>query len=393
METVKTWPTFPSGHYYTAERYDQELAQIWYKQWLHVCRATELATPKAYKTVQIGTQNIIVLRDENGEVQAFHNTCRHRGSTLCTEKQGRLTHNRLVCPYHQWSYSLQGELKGVPFIGSPQKLGQTDLSLYKVGVREWGGSIFLNLSANDDDSFRASFDPHIDSLNNWPLEEIEVGYSLTLDLACNWKVFWENFQECYHCPGIHPELCDLVPLYKRAVSGRAAARALAKHDTATGEIPPAGIKPDAATWSMDGKIHGEPFHHLSEEEKQMGYKYLVGLPNWFMAAHPDYIRLVSLIPTGPETTRLTAEWLFPQTTLDHPDFDLNNVVDFGRLVLEQDGEVCELNQRGLRSNRHQQGLLMPQEEDVHQFLQWVREQMGDPLGAAIDDEPEGWQAF
>jgi Rieske 2Fe-2S family protein len=185
----------------------------------------------------------------------------------------------------------------------------------------------------------------------------------------------------------------MVPLYKRAVSGRAAARKLAALSEEQGEIPKVGTKEGADTWSMDGKIHGQPFHNLTEEEKSIGYKYLVGLPNWFMAAHPDYIRLVSLLPLAAEKMLLKAEWLFPESTLSHREFDLMNVVDFGKLVLEQDGEVCELNQQGLRSNRHKQGMLMPQEEDVYQFLQWVRREMGEPLGAAIADEPEGWEDY
>ncbi len=390
---VKTWPTFPSGYYFEDGRYQQELNKIWYKNWLYLCRADAIAKPKQYHTFTIGNQNIIILRDENGEAQAFYNTCRHRGSILCTEATGELETRSLICPYHQWSYSLQGELKGVPFIGSPDKLGQGDLSLYSIAVREWGGCIFVNLAGENASSFADHFDPHIDALNNWPLEEIGVGYTFEVELACNWKIFWENFQECYHCPGIHPELCDMVPLYKRAVSGRAAARELAKLEDKAVDIPKVGIRDGAATWSMDGEIHGRPFHNLSEEEKHIGYKYLIGLPNWFIAAHPDYIRLVSLFPTGPESMRLKSEWLFPQETLEHPDFDLMNVVDFGKLVLEQDGAVCELNQRGLRSIRHESGLLIPQEEDVHAFLQWVRGQMGEPLGEAIGNEPAGWEDY
>ena len=391
--SVKTWTTFPSIYYYDSARYEQELEKIWYQNWLYLCRAEVLNQPKTFHTFTIGNQNIIVLRDENGEIQAFHNTCRHRGSILCTQASGTLKTRSLVCPYHQWSYSLQGELKGVPFIGSPDKLGQGNILLYAVGVREWGGCIFVNLAGETAVPFADSFDPHINTLDNWPLADIAVGYTSEVDLHCNWKIFWENFQECYHCPGIHPELCDMVPLYKQAVSGRAAARELAALGNEAVETPKIGLREGAATWSMDGEIHGQAFHNLTEEEKRIGYKYLVGLPNWFMAAHPDYIRLVSLFPTGPETMRLKSEWLFPEATLSHPDFDMMNVVDFGKLVLEQDGAVCELNQRGLQAWPHQQGILMPQEEDVYAFLQWVRAQMGEPLGEAIGDEPQGWEDY
>ena len=173
--------------------------------------------------------------------------------------------------------------------------------------------------------------------------------------------------ECYHCPGVHPELCDLVPLYKQALSSKVIKT---KKEPAS-----SGVRQGAATWSMDGLIHGEQFANLSDEERLLGYKFLTCLPSMFMVAHPDYVRIVSLLPLSPETTQLTAEWLFTPSTLNHPDFNLHNITDFATLVMEQDAQVCELNQRGLRSLPHQQGILVPHEVEVYQFHQWVLTEM------------------
>ena len=137
-EPPSSWATLPSHYYYDNTRYEQELAQIWYRNWLYLCRADLVAEPRTFRTFTIGSQNILVLRDDESVLQAFYNTCRHRGSTLCPEQSGQLASRRLVCPYHQWSYTLQGKLAGVPFIGAANKLTEADLSLYSVAVQGMG---------------------------------------------------------------------------------------------------------------------------------------------------------------------------------------------------------------------------------------------------------------
>jgi Rieske 2Fe-2S family protein len=162
--------------------------------------------------------------------------------------------------------------------------------------------------------------------------------------------------------------------------GRAAAQEIIESGGDLALIDQARLRDGAETLSMDGKIHGAVFHQLSEEERMMGYRYLVSLPNMFMAAHPDYVRLVSMFPLGPERMMLRAEWLFPDETLTHPEFDLDNVVQFGKLVMEQDGAISEVNHAGLRTGRLDKGTLLPQEAYVHLFLQWVRGEMGELEG-------------
>jgi Rieske 2Fe-2S family protein len=135
------------------------------------------------------------------------------------------------------------------------------------------------------------------------------------------------------------------------------------------------LKEGARTWSMDGSACGPEFLGLTEVERAMGQLFVTMLPTMFIVAHVDYVRTVSLRPTGPETTELKAEWLFLPETLANPEFDLSKVVDFATLVMMQDGDACEMNQRGLRSSKYRHGTLMPQEFDVYRFHQWIREKM------------------
>jgi Rieske 2Fe-2S family protein len=182
-------PTLPSAYYYDPAHYEQELGAFWYANWLYICRADALNDPHSFRLFTIGSQKILVLRDEAGQLQAFHNTCRHRGSRLCNEAARILRANSIQCPYHQWAYSLRGELLGFPAIGKVGDLEKRDYRLYKVGVVEWGGSVFINLEGTDSPQLATALRPSPDRLANWPLAALVVGHSHRMTLACNWKVF------------------------------------------------------------------------------------------------------------------------------------------------------------------------------------------------------------
>src|SRR4051794_8198874 len=168
-------------------------------------------------------------------------------------------------------------------------------------------------------------------------------------IACNWKVFWENFSECYHCPGVHPELTRLVPMFSRAIVNPYddpdwPARRDDPHPRFQG-----GLREGAQTWSMDGRTGAKPFPNLSDDDRRAGQRYMTLWPTMFMVAHIDYARIVAVRALGPEETQLDVEWLFPEETLADPAFDMKNCIDFAQLVVDQDGAACELNQKGLRS--------------------------------------------
>lgn len=364
--------TLPSAAYLDAGEYRRDLEAIWYRRWIMVCRTADIAEPLAYRVFAIGDQQVLVVRDETGVLRAFHNTCRHRGSQLCTAESGRLKARLLTCPYHAWSYSLRGELVRVPSKSLPEGFLKSDYPLYGVALSEWRGFVFVNLDESAGRGVEETFDEASASLANWPLEELVSGHVFTKVMNCNWKIFWENFNECLHCPGVHKHLSRLVPIYGRGLMARHDDPDWALHADNDAPEFSGRLREGAETWSEDGRSHGPQFQGLTEAERAAGQTYAMHLPSMFVVGHIDYVRTVTLTPLGPEQTRLTAEWLFPPQPM--PPKGLDNIVGFGTQVLEEDAAVCELNQRGLHSRRHKAGVLMPEEYDLARFHGWVREQ-------------------
>jgi Rieske 2Fe-2S family protein len=370
--------TLPSHYYYDADHHDLELKAIWYRNWVYVCRARSLDGPRSFRTFDVGTQQVLVLRDEHETLRAFHNTCRHRGSVLCEKSEGRFGSPRIVCPYHRWTYSLEGRLLRTSSLSCPTGFDLVDHSLHEIAVAEWDGFVFVNIGGANGRSVEDSFDRESDRVDHWPLEDLLSGHVHRRVIHCNWKTFWDNFNECLHCPGIHPELCRMVPIYGRSIMTERDDPHWAEHDAIDDPKFKGGLRRDAETWSMDGRAHGATFDGLSDEERRLGQVFVSSPPSMYLVAHVDHVRVVRLRPLGPERTELTAEWLFPPETLADDRFDLANVVDFATLVMEQDAAVCELNQRGLRSIRHDHGTLMPEEYVLKRFQDWVRAELERP---------------
>jgi len=356
--------------YLDPRHYERELNRIWYRNWIYVGRSAELARPRAYRTFELGDQRLLLVRDDGGVLQGFHNTCRHRGAALCRENEGLLQANAITCPYHAWVYSLAGDLKRTSSKRTPDGFDAAQFSLYKIRVQEWRGGVFVALT-DDPPPFERAFDPPSSRLDAWPLADLVVGHVLVKTLECNWKIFWENFNECLHCPGVHPSLSQLVPIY-----GRGLVREGDDPDwlrTAADPDPKykGGLRAGAATWSMDGQPTGVPFAGLSAEDRRRGALFVTHLPSLFIVAHVDYLRVVRLRPLAPERTELRVEYLFSRESLESPGFDLRNIVDFTNTVMSEDARICELNQRGLRAMPHAHGVIMPEEYLIRKFHEWV----------------------
>lgn len=361
-------PALPALAYHDPDWYARELKTIWTNSWVYAGRVNDLPL-MTMRRVEIAGQNLILVRDRDGAITAFHNSCRHRGSELCAEPEKALSSKLISCPYHQWSYGLDGRLVRTPFVSITPDFRREDFSLFCAHVHVWNGLIFLCL-ADDPPDFADLPDLGVHALDSWPMDDLVTGHVFTKVLDCNWKIFWENYNECLHCPGIHPELSAAVPVYSRGYMAE---------NEAPGWTPEAeaehALREGAMTWSMNGLACGPEFPGLTEAQRAAGQLFVTLLPTMFIVAHVDYVRAVSLKPLGPERTELRAEWLFAADTLAQPDFDLGNVVDFATLVMGQDGAACEMNQRGLKSSKFTQGVLMPQEFDVHRFQTWVRRRM------------------
>jgi Rieske 2Fe-2S family protein len=360
--------------YFDPRHFERELQRIWFRNWIYVGRSSEVASNRAFRTFEIGDQRILLVRDDSGELRAFHNTCRHRGAQLCRESEGILRSGAIICPYHAWAFSLEGELLRTSSKRHPGGFDVADFPLYKVSVREWRGFIFIALTDHPP-PFERLFDLPLERFDAWPLEELVIGHVLTKTIQSNWKIFWENYNECLHCPGVHPKLSSLVPMYGRGLLDERDDPNWTLHRDNPDPKYKGGLREGAATWSTDGKLTGVAFSGLSEEDRKAGHLYMTGVPSMFIVGHADYVRVVRLRPLAAEQTELRVEYLFSPQTLATPGFDLHNIVDFTDLVMTEDADVCELNQRGLHAAPHARGVIMPEEYVIRQFHQWVNSEL------------------
>lgn len=360
--------TLPARAYHDPDWFAREQHTIWARNWVAAGRVDDMA-PGTMRTVTVGAASLVLCRSPDGALSAFHNVCRHRGAELCpegTHALGRL----LSCRYHAWSYAAaDGRLVATGHACPTADFRKEDHGLLPVSVKVWNGFVLLNLS-RDPGPLRP--DVGLGYLDNWPMDALKTGHRITRDLACNWKVFWENYNECLHCPGIHPELCDLVPVYGRGIM--AANEAPGWTPASPPEAP---LRAGAASWTATGRPCGPKFPGLTAEERQSGFNFLTLYPTMYVVAHVDHVRAVRLEPLGPETTRLTAEWYFSADTLAQPGFDAAEVAAFATLVIDQDGAAAEMNQRGLRSPAYERGRLMPEEYAIRDFHAWVLNEMED----------------
>ncbi|MBI2718099.1 MAG: aromatic ring-hydroxylating dioxygenase subunit alpha [Rhizobiales bacterium] len=361
--------SLPAHYYFDPAHHDLELKRIWRRNWIYAGRVNDLPA-MTVRRLAIAGENLILVKDGDGTIACFHNTCRHRGAELCSAAETRLAAKLIVCPYHAWAYDLKGNLRSTPYVSVTGDFRKEDHGLFKVNVRLWNGLIFICL-ADPPPDFERVPDLGAKALDHWPMTELMTGRTMVKELACNWKIFWENYNECLHCPGIHPELCEVVPIYGK---GYMAANEAPDWTPASPERG-TRLKPGARSWTVSGEPCGPDFPGLSEEEKARGQTFVTLYPTTYLVAHVDYVRVVSLRPLGPERTELRAEWLFAKATLEAPGFDLQAATALVERVVAEDGAASEMNQRGLKSSAFTAGRLMPQEYDVFNFQQWVRRQL------------------
>ena len=374
---TSTVETLPASYYFDPLHYQRELKQIWQRNWIYVCRSSAIESPRSYRTVQLGDQSVLVVRGEDGVVRAFYNTCRHRGAALCRTSEGRFGSTGIVCPYHSWRYNLRGELVQISSVQPGDGFDRRDYPLYSLPLTDWNGFIFVALTDNPP-PFAKSFDLPLTRLDDWHMGSLAVGHTLRKTIKCNWKVFWENYNECLHCPNVHPKLAQLVPIFGRALLERRDDPTWQDH--AADEDPKfaGGLRDGAQSWTMDGKPVGVLFPQLNEADRKSGHLYLTSVPSVFIVAHVDYVRVVRLLPLGPELTEMSIEFLFLPETLAEPKHDITGAVEFTNIVMSEDAEICEVNQRGLHSLPHEKGVLMPEEYAIRQFQDWVRSELTRP---------------
>ncbi|HYI22887.1 MAG TPA: aromatic ring-hydroxylating dioxygenase subunit alpha [Candidatus Limnocylindrales bacterium] len=333
--------------------------QAWFaRTWLCVGREEDVPMPGTYVLVDIAGEGVIVVRDRDGSVRAFHNVCRHRGSTLLDppvgDGPGRVV--RIQCPYHAWIYGLDGALQRAPHTEELVDFAADDNGLVPVAVDAWQGFLFVNLDP-DARPLLGYLNDLPAAVGSHPIGDLRRARRIEYHVDANWKVIGENYSECYHCPGVHPQLNRLSP-YDRGMNLESAG-------------PWAGgwmeLIEEAATMSTDGGSHGRPpLRGITGDNARRVY-YFVVWPNLLLSLHPDYVMTHQVWPVDAERSRVVCEWLFDPEQMALPDFDPSDAIDFWDLTNRQDWAVCERQQTGTRSNAYVPGRYSLMEDMVHAF--------------------------
>ena len=372
--------TLPSSAYLSPESFEIERERIFAAEWFCAGREEVLPSPGDFLKVDIAGESVLLVRTRSGDLRGFYNVCRHRGSRIVIDDPPASTagpgatgrfRGSMVCPYHGWTYGLAGELRLAPFLTESDGLRREELSLHPVAVDVWGGFLFVRLSAEEaateGRTLSSQLGPIVERTTRYPLAELRSARRITYDVAANWKCVVENYNECYHCGPVHPELCEVVPAFKR-VGG-------ADLDWDRG-IP---HREGATTFTFSGTTDRAPFPGLSEDERTRHKGELV-YPNLMLSMSPDHVTAFTLWPKGPGRTVIDCDFLFHPDEMARAGFDPSDAVEFWDLVNRQDWRICESVQQGMSSRVFRFGYYAPMEDLSLDIRRYVGERLADPAG-------------
>ena len=354
--------TLPRASYLDATEFRHEYAAIFESGWVCVGRSDALAEPSDYLAIRLQEQSLLVVRGDNGVLRAFYNVCRHRGTELVPLKDpgpisGQFSRS-IVCPYHAWSYHLDGRLRGTPHLA----IDTDGVTLHTITLAEWGGFIFVCLAESHDEPLSQTLGDGIARLQRYPLADLRAGHTITYDVEANWKVIVENYNECYHCGPVHPELCQIVPAFKQGGGNEL--------DWDDG-VP---HRDGANTFTASGTTTRAPFPGLSETEKTH-HKGELFYPNLMLSLSMDHVAAFYLWPQSAGHTRIQCDFLFHPDELSKPDFDGFDAVEFWDVVNQQDWDICESVQRGMHNKVFEHGYYAPMEDYSLDIRRYVREKL------------------
>ena len=352
-----------------------ERERLFHAQWFCVGRAELVPARGECLHVHVAGESVLILRQKDESLRAFYNVCSHRGSRLVRTpplpdpEQPAATRSAslptgVVCPYHAWTYNLDGSLRAAPYVQFDAACPKEGFSLVPVHLDTWGGFIFVNLATTPAQSLLEQVAVPAHKLARYPLAGLRRGAQLIYDVRANWKVIVENYNECYHCGPVHPELCALVPAFRERGGA-----SLAWDDG----IP---HREGAWTFTQSGTSDRAPFPGLSETEKTH-HKGEVAYPNLLLSAAAEHIAAFTLWPMGPAHTRIACEFLFHRDEMAKASFDPADVVDFWDIVNRQDWQICESVQDGMRSRGFRGGFYAPMEDPSLDIRRYLERHLGD----------------
>lgn len=369
--------------FYTSEGvFTAEMRNIFQHHWLFAGNLAQVPNPGDYFLYELQQDSIIIIRGDNGEVYAHYNSCTHRGSAICLQSKGNST--KLICPYHQWVFDKNGNLLNARMM--PGDFCREAYNLRPVQVKTVEGLIFISLATTPPDfsPVEKSLAPFLEP---YAIAKAKVACIKNYTLNANWKLVAENFRECYHCGGTHPEYCSAVigaSLREDTAELTAAkqkvwqAQGLA---TALVEVAPGTttyavrypLRPGVESYSVDGKKIAIPMgKHTGHDAGVVG---LVNYPNFWMDAVSDYIWTMRVTPVNASTTAVEFCWLVDGAAEEGRDYSLERLTEFWEITGAQDGTLCENNFRGIVTGGYRPGPYAPVEDQVINFVDWCITQL------------------
>jgi len=345
--------TLRAKYYTDAGWYRHELERFFATMWLCAGRAKQLDGPGSFFTLAVGDESLIVTRGEEGTVRAFFNVCRHRGTRMCTDAQGAFPGGRIQCPYHAWTYGLDGRLIAAPGMAGAPDFRTADYPLHPAGCEEWEGLVFVRLRP-EGPSLGEQLGDLVHKFDHWELGTLRRVARKTYDVRANWKLIIQNYSECVHCPLVHPALQRLSDF----LSGDNDA---IRPGYFGGNMK---LKEQAETMTLSGKTIRAPLPRLGAEERRHVYYYAV-MPNLLLSLHPDYVMTHILRPLSHDRTEIHCDFYFHPDEIAKPSFNPDDAVDFWDLTNRQDWNLSELSQLGIGSRSYTPGPYSPREMLLH----------------------------
>jgi glycine betaine catabolism A len=359
--------TLPGSAYADPAGFAAEQELILERMWFCAVRASELSAAGDFRTVTVGRESVVLVRGHDDQVRAFFNVCRHRGAVLCDVDSGSVKRT-LRCPYHAWSYDLEGRLAAAPNLATMPDIDRTEYGLKPVHTRQWLGYVWVCV-ADDPPDFDADVQGavvtrlgDVASIDRYDLKNLAVGRHITYDVKANWKLIIENFMECYHCSTIHPELVSVLPEFAKGY----AAQYYVGHGAEFG--------PRIEGFTVDGQKGHDTIPTLAPEQDRRYFAVTIR-PNLFINLVPDHAILMRMTPLAVDRTVVDCDWLFLPDVVDR-GADLTASVELFDRVNRQDFAACERCQPAMSSRAYADGgVLVPSEHHLADFHRWVTDRL------------------
>ena len=360
--------TLPASFYTDQTHFRREVEHFFLGKWICAGRTDELADRGDYALRDVLSESVIITRNESEGLSAFANVCRHRGTRLCEAPSGTFP-GSIQCPYHAWTYDLRGHLIGAPHMDDVAGFDRRDYPLRAVACDVWDGHVFVNLSEATGGPapapLRAQLGALVDRFRPWQMDDLRRVQRTVYDVRANWKLIVQNYNECLHCPVLHP-LLNQMHHYLGA-------------DNAPSEAAycggTMGFKEGVETLSRDGRRRRAYLPGLGDAEKSM-VSYFSIYPNLLLTLHPDYMVTVTLWPKAPDRTTLVSEWHFHRDEIARPGFEFQDAVDFWDVTNREDWHISELAQAGISSRAYRPGPYSNRELLLGDFDEVVRRELG-----------------